>query len=154
MAAVLIHAGTAVRAQGPQPPPDAHIRSQWDGVYTDAQAERGRPIYLAKCAMCHGRDLMGIPPPPGDPRDPLFWRQRFGSQLVGNVLWNELSLGDLFERMRISMPQNNPGSLSRQQAADVLAFILQQSNYPSGSAELPTVTLELNAIQFLAERPK
>ena len=46
-----------------------------------------------------------------------------GGEFTSN--WNDLSLGDLFERMRISMPQNAPGSLSRQQNADILAFVLQ-----------------------------
>ena len=47
--------------------------------------------------------------------------------------WNDLSLGELFERMRISMPQNAPGSLSRQQNADILAFVLYKSNFPAGT---------------------
>jgi quinoprotein glucose dehydrogenase len=67
--------------------------------------------------------------------------------------WNDLSLGDLFERMRISMPQNNPGSLSRQQNADILSFILQKGGYPAGEAELPGQTEVLNMYKFLAMKP-
>ena len=51
-----------------------------------------------------------------------------GGEFTAN--WNDLTLGDLFERMRISMPQNNPGSLSRQQNADILAFILTKGELP------------------------
>ena len=54
-----------------------------------------------------------------------------GGEFTSN--WNDLSLGDLFERMRISMPQNAPGSLSRQQNADILAFMLYKGNYPAGT---------------------
>ena len=51
-----------------------------------------------------------------------------GGEFTAN--WNDLTLGDLFERMRTSMPQNNPGSLSRQQNADILAFILRKASCP------------------------
>ena len=74
-----------------------------------------------------------------------------GGEFTAN--WNDLSVGDLFERMRISMPQNNPGSLSRQQNADILAFILSKANYPAGKTELPTQTEVLNGIKFAAMKP-
>ena len=67
--------------------------------------------------------------------------------------WNDLSLGDLFERMRISMPQNAPGSLSRQDNADILSYILNKGNYPAGKAELPTQTEVLNGVKFVAVKP-
>ena len=67
--------------------------------------------------------------------------------------WNDLSLGDLFERMRISMPQNNPGSLSRAENADVLSSMLAKGGYPTGAAELPGQTEVLNEIKFLAQKP-
>ena len=67
--------------------------------------------------------------------------------------WNDLSLGELFERMRISMPQNAPGSLSRQQNADILAYVLFKGNYPTGQTELPTQTEVLNTIKFMAQKP-
>jgi hypothetical protein len=67
--------------------------------------------------------------------------------------WNDLSLGDLFERMRISMPQNAPGSLSRAQNADILSFILFKGNYPAGKTELPQQTEVLNGIKFVSAKP-
>jgi mono/diheme cytochrome c family protein len=116
-------------------------KSQWDGVYTIDQAKRGEPLYAEKCASCHGPDLNGGEMAPG----------LTGGEFTAN--WNDLSLGDLFERMRISMPQNNPGSLSRQQTADILAFVLFKGNYPQGKAELPTQTEMLNMYKFLAMKP-
>ena len=116
-------------------------KSQWDGVYTDAQAHRGDLSYTQYCLVCHGSDLMG-----GEAAPPLI-----GGAFQSN--WNELSLGDLFERIRISMPLNAPSSLSRQQYADILSYILAKSGYPSGKTELPTQTEALKDTKFLAQKP-
>jgi mono/diheme cytochrome c family protein len=119
----------------------AQQKSQWDGVYTEDQAKRGEPLYAEKCSSCHGPDMNGGEMAPG----------LAGAEFQAN--WNDLTLGDLFERMRISMPQNNPGSLSRQQNADILAAMLKKGNYPAGKAELPTQTEVLNTYKFLAAKP-
>jgi mono/diheme cytochrome c family protein len=116
-------------------------KSQWDGVYTEDQAKRGEGLYSQYCASCHGPDLSGGEMAPG----------LTGGEFSSN--WNDLSLGELFERMRVSMPQNSPGSLSRQQNADILAFVLFKSNFPAGQAELPTQTEMLNTIKFIASKP-
>ena len=57
------------------------------------------------------------------------------------------------ERMRISMPQNAPGSLSRQENADILAHILNKGNYPAGQTELSGQTEVLNGYKFVAMKP-
>ena len=124
--------GTTVAAQG---------KSQWDGVYTEAQAQRGEGLYAQYCASCHGPDLAGGEMAPG----------LTGGEFTSN--WNDLSLGDLYERIRISMPQSAPGSLTRQQNSDILAFILRKMNTPVGQTELSTSTDELKAIKFLAAKP-
>jgi S-disulfanyl-L-cysteine oxidoreductase SoxD len=116
-------------------------KSQWDGVYTEAQAKRGEPLYAQYCASCHGADLAGGEMAPG----------LTGGEFTAN--WNDLSVGDLYERIRISMPQNAPGSLTRQQNSDILSFILNKMNAPVGQAELSTNTDELKAIKFLAQKP-
>jgi mono/diheme cytochrome c family protein len=116
-------------------------RTVWDGVYTAAQATRGEAMYSQYCSSCHGPNLGGGEMAPG---------------LSGgdfNANWNDLSLGDLFERIRTSMPQNNPGSLSRQQNADILAFILSKDSFPPGETELPTQTEALTPIKFAAVKP-
>jgi S-disulfanyl-L-cysteine oxidoreductase SoxD len=119
----------------------AQDKSQWEGVYTADQAKRGEPLYSQYCASCHGPDLAGGEMAPG----------LTGGEFSSN--WNDLSLGDLFERIRVSMPQNSPGSLTRQQNADILAFLLSKANVPAGSSELPTQTEMLKMIKFLASKP-
>ncbi len=57
-------------------------------------------------------------------------------------------MGDLFERIRLSMPQDNPGRLSRQQDADILALMLQANEFPAGKTELDKQTEVLKLIGF------
>ena len=118
----------------------AQEKSQWDGVYSDEQAKRGEPLYAQYCSSCHGPDLAGGEMAPG----------LVGGDFAAN--WNDLSLGQLFDRIRTSMPQNNPGSLSRQQNADILSFILLKGSAPAGTAELPTQTEVLNTIKYVATK--
>jgi S-disulfanyl-L-cysteine oxidoreductase SoxD len=111
-------------------------RSVWDGVYTEDQAKRGRAIYAKECAGCHGAELTG-----GESAPPLA-----GGSFTSN--WNGLTVGDLFERIRQSMPQDDPSRLSRQQDADVLAFLLNANEFPAGKTELDKQTEVLKLIRF------
>ena len=101
----------------------------------------GANVFAANCASCHGADLAG-----GEMAPSLT-----GGEFTAN--WNDLSLGDLYERLRISMPQSAPGSLSRQQNSDILAYVLRKMNAPVGTTEVSTVTEELKGIKFLAAKP-
>ena len=115
--------------------------SQWDGVYTMEQATRGQVLYDDQCASCHGAELNGEGRAPG---------------LAGGVFsanWDDLTLGDLFEQMRLSMPQNDPGSLNRQQNADILAYMLHKGSYPTGQMELPADLEVLETLKFVATKP-
>jgi mono/diheme cytochrome c family protein len=116
-------------------------KSQWDGAYTKAQAQRGETLYTQHCEICHGPDLLG-----GEMAPPLI-----GGTFQSN--WNEQSLGDLFERIRTSMPMNAPGTLSRQEAADILSYLLSKDSYPAGKSELPTQTEILKETKFLSTKP-
>jgi len=120
-----------------QPP----TKSVWEGVYTEDQAKRGGPMYSEFCASCHGPELMG-----GEMAPPLA----SGDFLSG---WDGLTVGDLFERIRISMPQNAPGSLSGQQNADILAFMFSANRFPTGQTELSNSAMMLKAIKFEAKKP-
>jgi S-disulfanyl-L-cysteine oxidoreductase SoxD len=116
-------------------------KSVWDGVYTEEHAKRGAPMYSEQCASCHGPELMG-----GEMAPPLAT----GDFLAG---WDGLTVGDLFERIRVSMPQNSPGSLSGQQNADILAFIFSANKFPAGSTELSSQAMMLKDIKFEARKP-
>ena len=118
------------------------LQSQWDRVYSLPQAKRGETLYVQNCAACHAVDLTG-----GEIAPALT-----GGEFAAT--WNELTLGDLFERIRVSMPQNDPTSLSRAQKADILAYVLFKGSYPDGEAELPSQTEVLRTISFLAMKPE
>jgi len=115
-------------------------RSVWGGVYTDAQAERGAEAYQASCQSCHGAQLTGQ----GEAK-PLT-----GASFLSN--WNGLSVGDLFERVRTTMPINAPKSLPRGAYADILAYVLKFNGFPAGAAELPGRAEMLADIRFDAFR--
>jgi S-disulfanyl-L-cysteine oxidoreductase SoxD len=115
-------------------------RSVWDGVYTEDQADRGRPLYNQHCASCHADTLMG-----GEMSPPLV-----GGEFMSN--WNGLTLGDLFERIRTSMPQNKPGTLSREVNADITAYILSVNKFPAGKTELPRAAEFLREIRIDSEK--
>jgi mono/diheme cytochrome c family protein len=111
-----------------------------DGVYTEVQAGRGAASFAQNCAVCHGASLRGVGEAPA----------LAGAQFVSD--FNGLTLGDLFERMRTTMPLNNPGVLSRDQYADILAFMLKSNGYPTGERELYRRSELLNTIRFEAAR--
>ncbi|HTC88315.1 MAG TPA: cytochrome c [Bryobacteraceae bacterium] len=117
-------------------------RSVWDAVYTADQAKRGEMLYANNCASCHGSALGG-----GESAPPLA-----GGEFFAN--WNGLTLGDLFDRIRVSMPADRPGKLGREQNADVLAFMLSVNQFPSGKAELEHQSEVLKQIRFEAEKPR
>jgi len=120
-----------------QPP----TKSVWDGVFTEAQATRGKALYSQECASCHGSELTG-----GEMAPPLA-----GGEFMAG--WDGLTIGDLFERVRISMPQNSPGSLSGQQNADILAFVFQANKFPAGETEMPKEAGILKTIKFEVKKP-
>jgi S-disulfanyl-L-cysteine oxidoreductase SoxD len=115
-------------------------RSVWDGVYTSEQAGRGSGLYSSQCASCHGTALTG-----GESAPPLA-----GGEFLSN--WNGLTAGDLFERIRISMPADRPGSLPRDQIVDILAFVLSANQFPAGKTELDRQTEALKQIRIEPKR--
>ena len=124
----LLVALEALTAQAP--------RSLWDGVYTKDQAKRGEAVYVEKCARCHGAQLIG-----GDMNPPLV-----GPEFLST--WNTKTVGDLFDRIRTTMPADKPGSVSRQQSSDVVAYLLNANKFPTGSTELENQTEILKQIPF------
>ncbi len=85
---------------------------------------------------CHGADLAG------DGFAPAL----AGAEFSGN--WNELSVGDFFERIRISMPPTGPNTVTNAQKADIVAHIFNFNKYPAGTTELEPKTEVLKTIKI------
>ena len=111
-------------------------KSVWDGVFTKEQAARGAAQYKTTCSECHGADLGG------DGFAPAL----SGSDFMGN--WTDLSVGDLFERIRISMPPSDPGSVTPAQKADIVAHLMNANKFPVGQTELEPKTEVLKGIKI------
>ena len=105
------------------------------GLYSEAQAGRGEALYQQFCSACHGARLQGNPAAP----------------LTGEAFrarWEDgkHSLDDLFYIIRSLMPNNAPGSLSKAQYADVVAYILKVNGYPEGGSELTPNVAAMKAV--------
>jgi mono/diheme cytochrome c family protein len=118
----------------------AQTRTVQDGVYSDGQATRGAALYGERCAACHGQQLQGAQGPPL--AGGLFVSHRQGE-----------TVETLRTKVRNTMPLDAPGTLTPQQTADVIAYMLKQNGYPSGRTELATVEATTNPVRFPAARP-
>jgi mono/diheme cytochrome c family protein len=133
----------ATQSREMQPTPTgAQVAASSAPLYTAAQAGRGQAQYTQQCASCHGQSLEGIEIAP-----PLA-----GPDFVDK--WTGQSMGDLFERIRTTMPKNKPGSLTREAVADITAYILSVNQYPAGSTDLPADTQPLRGIRIDAAKPR
>jgi mono/diheme cytochrome c family protein len=95
-----------------------------NGLYTEEQAKRGKVKYSQSCSVCHLDNLNGngqSPPLAGQPFMPH---------------WEGRSVAELFDRIRTTMPQNNPGSLTEEEYIDIIAFLLESNAFAPGKAEL------------------
>ncbi len=106
------------------------MASVWDGVFTESQATRGQAVYPGACGICHGRRLNGAPEDPDMRSTPPLARARFLR------IWEGRSLATLFEDTRVTMPENNPSSLTEQEYVDVIAYMLTVGGMPAGGDEL------------------
>jgi mono/diheme cytochrome c family protein len=111
--------------------------SVWDGVYTPAQAERGKATFDVSCSRCHNSDLSG------SERGPTLTGDKFQSN------WMDGSLEAIFSFIRDQMPQGSANIVSDDSKADVLAYILQRNSFPPGKTELTANGARLDTIQVL-----
>jgi quinoprotein glucose dehydrogenase len=101
----------------------AQTRPAWDGAFTAADAGRGRAAYLENCARCHGQELGG-----GENSPPLA-----GSGFLAE--WSGKGASDLLDRIRRTMPTDNPGGLSSRQYADIAGYILSANGFRPRAGE-------------------
>jgi cytochrome c5 len=120
-------AGPLPRSQDPPGQP----KRVWSGVYTAAQAARGRAQYEATCSGCH--DVGEAPVLVGD----AFMRRWFGDNLQ-----------TVLTKMR-TMPADAPGSLADTSYVDIMSFLLESSDFPAGSEELRANPEELARIEVV-----
>ena len=130
MAGVSGRAGVAAQAQ----------KSVWDGVYTEEQAKRGEEAFTKECSSCHGNDLAG------DGFAPSLAGPEFASA------WDGLSVGDLLERIRVSMPPTDPGIVPVPGKVDIIAFLLKSNKFPAGKEELAKEPEALKQIAYKAHQ--
>jgi mono/diheme cytochrome c family protein len=119
---------------GGQQPDAQSMSSVWDGVYTAAQADRGKAAYARHCSRCHGDD-------PANSRNPLSG-DRFAEH------WESRSLADLFHRVRDTMPPGESSTVGASDKLDAVAYLLKQNGFPEGGAELTPDADVLATIQI------
>jgi mono/diheme cytochrome c family protein len=120
----------------------AIAQSANDGVYSSAQAKRGKTGYDQHCASCHSPDLTGSPvygyPP-----------------LAGDVFmshWKDRTVGDLLTLIRTTMPQNKPDSLEPAVYLDIVAYLLESNDFPSGTRDLEGDAESLKTVSMRTAR--
>ena len=133
-ASVLFAGGILVTAVGAQDaPPAASLGAAtsgagagkiWTGVYSAAQAERGKVPFTGVCRRCHSDTLEG------SRRGPALKGESFMAD------WEAQDLRRLFDKMRDTMPPDSPSSLEDREYLDVMTYILQANGYPAGSKDL------------------
>lgn len=90
--------------------PEVAQVSSSDGGSTSSS--RGQSLYRKSCSSCHRDDLSGSDRAPA---------------LIGNVFWTRWkgrSESELLNRIRTTMPQDRPGSLTTEAYADIVGYIL------------------------------
>lgn len=125
-AALFIASATAAAAQSPAGPDSS--RSAADGAYTTDQAKQGEAVFRSTCGNCHGITEFNGP--------------TFRKIWAGRVVF------ELFDQLRNTMPLDNPGGLSREQYAGVIAYVMKLNEYPAGESELPVADDALKRIRF------
>ena len=108
------------------------VRATRVGVYTAAQAARGRSIYLLSCASCHSAASHAGPV--------------FAEKWEGRLLW------DLYRYVSEQMPKSDPGSLAPDEYASLVAYLLKMNDMPSGAAQVPTDSTMLKRIRIVLKR--
>jgi S-disulfanyl-L-cysteine oxidoreductase SoxD len=96
-------------------------RTVWDGVYTDAQADRASATFSSTCARCHTLGADGNRPLSGD----KFWEG-----------FTQKSVADLLTFVSTNMPNGQGGTLPAAAYNDLVALILKSNGFPAGTTEL------------------
>ena len=127
---------TSALATAQAPPPRI-----WQGVYTSAQADRGKATFTTTCLRCHGADLAGS-------NGPALKGERF------QTTWGGGNVSRLFEKIRDTMPVFATSTIDEKTKLDVVTYILQVNGFPAGPKELAIEELDAIPIVAKGEAPK
>jgi S-disulfanyl-L-cysteine oxidoreductase SoxD len=130
--AFMIAAARVAAAQAPNAA-SAPAQSTLRGAYTEAQAAQGEAAYRANCTSCHATSAHT-----GD----AFTRA-----------WHGRTAFDLFELIRTTMPIDNPGRLSREDYASIVAYLFKLNRLPPGDRPLPADDEGLKQVRIEAKPP-
>jgi mono/diheme cytochrome c family protein len=98
----------------------------WDGVYTDAQADRASGVFSQTCERCHTLTSQGTRPLSGD----KFWEG-----------YTQKTVGDLLTFVKTNMPNGQGGTLPATTYTDLVALILKSNGFPAGKTEVTPETV-------------
>jgi mono/diheme cytochrome c family protein len=115
----------------PGPGPEvasAHNASFPAATYSADQASAGKQVFDSTCTRCH---------PSG---------QLDGAAFAN--LWNNRRVSTLYSLISNTMPQDRPGSLKDEQYVNVIAYLLQRNQVPSGAVKLSIDTLDMKKLRI------
>jgi mono/diheme cytochrome c family protein len=99
-----------------------------DGVYTTGQASRGEEVYMGLCVSCH----------------PVAMH----SGAAFTVRWGGRQLSELYDAIKEKMPKNDPGSLTPDESAQVVAYLLKLNDLAAGQTALDADVEKLKRIRI------
>ena len=107
-------------------------------LFTSNEAVQGRSVFEHHCAVCHGEDLRG----------------KIGPALIGPSLGstgNHTTVSIMFNVIAFEMPAGDPASLTKEDYAEVMAYILLRNGYPAGAHPLSYAAAETSDTPLISQ---
>ena len=106
----------------------ASMRPASSGVYTTQQVKMGQEAYAGMCTGCHTT------------------ASHMGEAFA--AVWDGRPVSELYGFIRAAMPKNEPGSLTAEEYAAIVAYILKLNGMPAGKQALPADSAALDRIRI------
>ena len=103
-------------------------KSVLQGAYSEAQAATGEDVYRLNCTSCHNSSIL--------------------SGRTFQLAWAGRTAFDLYDRLRTTMPLDDPGRLSEQEYVDIVAYLFKLNGYPAGQTALPPARERLKQLRI------
>jgi mono/diheme cytochrome c family protein len=98
-------------------------------MYTEDQATAGLEVFTKVCSECHEKKDM--------------------TSADFKTKWGGRPLLELYELVRTTMPDGNPGSLSRTEYANAMAYVLKLNGLPAGAAAIMPDSVAMSAAKVV-----